>query len=181
MDGNIIEKLYDSKGELVVEMTDVPEEQQVKEEEYRELYNPETHTIDFGKQRPTDIKSNPRVCMPQAGNEQQEAELACREIMTDKTIEAYLEMRQRDSSLTPSEQEGLKSLLARIKAKEIIIYPTDKSGKLAVTTFENYHKQGQVHVRKDKEVNWGEVNEIQNRLKSHMRALNLIFNTGIGH
>ena len=74
----------------------------------------------------------------------------------------------------------LNTVAGRIKERERVIYPTDKSGKLAVTMFENYHKQGQVHIRKDKEVNWGGINETQNSLKSLIRALDLIFNTGIG-
>ena len=50
----------------------MPDEQRIKEEEYREVFNPETNTLDFGKLRPTDVKSNPRVCMPKPGNIEQE-------------------------------------------------------------------------------------------------------------
>ena len=48
LEGNLIEKLYDKEGQVVVEMTDVPEEQEIREQEYRDVYNPENHSMDFG-------------------------------------------------------------------------------------------------------------------------------------
>ena len=94
LEGNLNEKLYDREGKLVVEMEDVQEEQEIREQEYREVYSPEEHSVDFGKLRPTDVKSNPRVCMPKPGNAQQETELMFREMMTEKVIAKYLD-RQR--------------------------------------------------------------------------------------
>ena len=58
---------------------------EVKEESVRELYIPEEHRIDFGKVRPTEVKSNQRVLMPKPGNEKQEAELKCRKVLTERT------------------------------------------------------------------------------------------------
>ena len=43
----------------------------------------------------------------------------------------------------------MESLSRRIKAQEIVVYLTDKGGKLAVTTFEIYHKQGQEQLKND--------------------------------
>ena len=62
-----------------------------------------------------------------------------------------------------------------------MLYNTDKSGKLAVTTLENYKKQGDEHTKGDKVVDWKQVKEIQNKVKAHLRALNRIFNTGANH
>ena len=162
-------------------MEDLTEEEMIKDKEYREVYTHENNKIDFSKLRPTDVKSNPRVCMPKPGSDEQEAEINCREILTDKVIEEYIASQARNSSLTKSEQEGMERLLSRIEAREIIIYPTDKSGKLAVTTFENYHKQGEKHVKSDEKIGWLEVNKIMNTVKGHLRALNKIFNTGASH
>ena len=58
----------------------------------------------------------------------------------------------RESSLADSEEEGMESLEKRIKARETVVYPTDKSEKLAVTSFKNYYKQGLEHTRSDKQI-----------------------------
>ena len=75
----------------------------------------------------------------------------------------------------------MERLCKRVQSGEIVIYPTDKSGKLAVTTLENYEKQGNEHVRGDRKIGWPEVQKIMNEVKGHLRALNKIFNTGSSH
>ena len=53
----------------------------------------------------------------------------------------------------------MKSLMKRVKSGEIVIYPIDKSSKLAVTTLENYEKQGQEHVKADQKIGWPQINK----------------------
>ena len=81
--------------------------------------------------------------MPGPGSDKQESELKAREVMTEKEVLEYISISSNNSSLTKSEREGMASLKKRIEAQEIIVYPTDKSGKLAVTTYEMYYKQGE--------------------------------------
>ena len=52
----------------------------------------------------------------------------------------------------------------RIDSGEIIVYQTDKSGKLCVASTESYRRQGQEHVNKDKVVSWDEVEKSQKEI-----------------
>ena len=58
----------------------------------------------------------------------------------------------QEGNLTPEEQRGLKSLKRRIKEGEIVVLPTDKSGRFAIMSMETYVKAGMVHVKDDIEV-----------------------------
>ena len=83
--------------------------------------------------------------------------------------------------MTPSEKRGIKSLRARIESEEKIVYPTDKSGRLAVTSRASYSKQGEKHVAGDRVVEWKEVEEAQKTVKAHLWTLNRVFNPGQHH
>ena len=48
--------------------------------------------------------------------------------------------------------EGLKSLRLRLNSGELVILPTDKSGKIAVMTIKTYIIVGDVHRKGDKEI-----------------------------
>ena len=69
----------------------------------------------------------------------------------------------------------------RIKAGEILVYPTDKSGKLAVTMPEAYVRQGHTDIKNDKIVQWKEVEETQRLVKGYLWALKRVFNLGKDH
>ena len=72
------------------------------------------------------------------------------------------------SNLSNKEQMGLNSLLKRIQKDEIRITPTDKSGRFAILTNEQYIKSGQVHTNKDESIGWKEVNYLRNQVNNHM-------------
>ena len=90
----------------------------------------------------------------------------------------YLQEQEDCNNLTPSEKRGIKSLRARIEAEEIVVYPTDKSGRLAVTSRNSYSQQGEKHVPCDRVVEWGEVEKAQNTVQAHLWTLNRVFNPG---
>ena len=66
----------------------------------------------------------------------------------------------------------------RVKNGELEVGLTDKSGKLCVIAKEMWEKMGQVHVNKDKEVTWDEVQAAQRRIKGHLRYMSHIMNPG---
>ena len=55
------------------------------------------------------------------------------------------------SNLTESERKGEKSLIKRVESKEIVILPTDKSGKLGLVNFATYERMGEEHTGQDPE------------------------------
>ena len=79
------------------------------------------------------------------------------------------------SNLNKKEQLGLNSLLKRVKNDEVRITPTDKSGRFAILTTEQYLDSGRVHTNKDEEIGWKEVNYLRNQVNNHMYWLRKIF------
>ena len=73
---------------------------------------------------------------------------------------------------------GLKSLLRKVKEGLIVILQTDKSGKFAVMSVEDYLAAGKVHTDKDECVGEDFVRETQRILNGHCSLLMKIFNTG---
>ena len=60
-----------------------------------------------------------------------------------------------------------------------MIWTTDKSGKMCVSSIEEYEKAGEVHVMKDEVVPWEEVEEIQKDIRCHTKGLNRVFRPGM--
>ena len=85
-----------------------------------------------------------------------------------------------DSNYSDQEKRGVKKLKKRIKEREIVVRPTDKSHKLCVCSWDNYVEQGKVHVGKDRKVNWSEISEMQKICNVTARALTKIFKIGEG-
>ena len=162
-------------GDEDIEKTDA---QLLEEERYRENFNPETKSQNYKKLRATDVKNNQRVYLPDPRPVKEEADLRYRGSVIDKVVKEYTKNNKKTCNLTPSEQRGIKSLQKRSKTGELIVYPTDKSMKNAITTKESYKRQGDAHVAGDKVVTWEEVEKSQREVKDHLRGLNLIFGTG---
>ena len=75
--------------------------------------------------------------------------------MEQKILESLnLEESLVYSNLTPGEHRGVLSLQKKVADGDIVVYPTNKSGKLAVTCRDSWIRQGLVHVSKDEVVNW---------------------------
>ena len=70
------------------------------------------------------------------------------------------------SNLSKNKKDNKDSIQKRIERGEIIVIPTDKSGKLAVMPLSFYEELGEVHTRKDKEITEKEVTTIQKDLKT---------------
>ena len=66
----------------------------------------------------------------------------------------------------------------RKKEGGIVISETDKSGRLTVSTPENYEEQGRQHVEKDIPIGWKEVEEIKKEVAGHNRCVKNIFRMG---
>ena len=68
------------------------------------------------------------------------------------------------NNLTDSEQKGLESIKKRIKQGELCVCQTDKSGRLAVLTKEQYIKAGLEHASKEKNYHGGMSNTYKTKL-----------------
>jgi hypothetical protein len=73
------------------------------------------------------------------------------------------------NNLDQEERRGLKSLQKRIKAGELIVAQTDKSGRFSVLSRKQYIEAGEVHTMKDKQIGTEESKMIEHHLNGHMR------------
>ena len=154
------------------------EKQELMEEDFRLPYNPERRELDMRKLRATEVKSNKRVYLPKPVNDVTEEQILTRGCMIKKIVSDFIINSKTVRNIMQSEMRGVKKLRKRIKENEIIVFSTDKSGKLAVADLETYRKMGEVHVKGDKIVSWKVVEEAQTEVKDHLKGLNKVFRTG---
>ena len=160
-----------------------------KEESSRVVFDPILNKIDFTNRRPTDYKHNKRVILPKTGSTEVELECHMRKSKYLQVLEKYLQNRRKEettshlnamnmkkkkkdkkmiyNNLSKAENEALISLRKRVSDGEIIITTTDKSGRMAVLTREQFIKAGEVHTLKDEVLDWGKVHYIQNQVNAH--------------
>ena len=156
----------------------------IMEAETKEIFDPENKKIDMRKRKATDIKTNQRIYLPYPRPASEEAEMMVRKAVLEEVTRKYIlnkcneEGQQKESNLNSQERRGLKKLLKMVQEGKIVVGVTDKSGKLCVSSFESFMRQGKKHVKEDREIGWKEVNEIQKRLSSHTRVIAKVFNIG---
>ena len=87
-----------------------------------------------------------RVTLPKPLPINEEALLELRRELHKKIYDehraAFTKIGEQISNMTEEELQGLRSLLKRIRAGEILIIKTDKSGKVVITSVEDYKKLG---------------------------------------
>ena len=68
------------------------------------------------------------------------------------------QLRSNSSSAT---RAAIKKLKARIDSGNLVVVPTDKSGKFAAMSLQTYIDMGEIHTRGDKSISEYELTEIQ--------------------
>ena len=137
--------------------------------------------MDFTKLLPTMVKNNPRVVLPKNRPLKEEARMTQRRTTLEDEIQNYNKEPRETDNLTAAERRGIAKLRKRIISGEIVVYETDKSGKLCVATVEAYEQQGEVHVKEDRVVTWEDVEDRQKEILGHLKGLNWIFQTEMSH
>ena len=106
----------------------------------RMIFDPEKNKLDLSRRRATDLKGNSRVIFPRkVTNFDIEAKLETLRTEARGEFNKYVanfcgKNGKQPSNLTRGQERGLKSLRERVKNGELVILPTDKTGKLAVMT-----------------------------------------------
>ena len=150
----------------------------------RMIYDPVESKMNLSKRRATDQKNNSRVIFPRKSkNFENEAKLETLRTETRAEFKKFLDEKckkggQQKSNLTKNQQKGLKSLTERVKNGEIVVVPTDKSGRFAIMSRKAYEAAGMVHVKNDVKVGWAELKEAQSRLNGHVAMMAKIFKMG---
>ena len=84
----------------------------------------------------------------------EEANLVTRRTIIENLATQFIQSSKLQENLTASEKRGLRKLTRRVKAGEIVITETDKSGKLCICSMDAYIKMGDVHAEKDRPATW---------------------------
>merc|ERR1711954_415411 len=155
--------------------------EEIQQEAYREVHDPERKTLDYRKLRTTDVKSCKRVYIPRPLASETEGELWTRNTLVKKVVKEFQLDAKKVKNLTRLEYNGLQKLKRRVQEGSIIVFETDKSGKLAITDKETYALMGRDHVKGDIKVSWKCVIETQKQIQGHLYSLNRVFKTGEAH
>ena len=149
----------------------------------RSIFIEEEMTFDYSKKKATDMKQNTHVYLPGALGLEAEAGL---EVLRQEWKSSYREFtkdrcnkkKEQESNLTKEEREGLISLKKRIKEGNIIVVPTDKSGRFSVMDLETYTQAGLKHASKDEVISLDQVRDNQHELNSQVSMILKIFKVG---
>ena len=95
--------------------------------------------------RVTDLPYNPHVMMPPVLREG-EVQLHQFKSEVDRVVRGMADKTSRWSNVSGSAKRGLLRLRERVKKREIVCYITDKSGRWAVDTPENYKRACQAEL-----------------------------------
>ena len=146
-----------SEGEEAEE--DENEEEGGDEEE--RIWPVEGKKVDLRHMRATDMPYNKRVYLPEQLKREKEVKL--QNLKEDLVAETrkYVTNEKYVNNLTKSENSGLKSIKNK---NEYVIFQTDKSGRFAVDSKENYKEECAKHVTNDRVIDE----------KEHLRAQTLI-------
>ena len=80
--------------------------------------------------------------------------------------------------MTKKEKEGLESIRKRIKDGQLVIVPTDKSGRFSVMDLDTYMQAGLKHTSKDEKVSIHQIRENQSELNGHVSMILKIYRVG---
>ena len=141
-------------------------------------YNIDDNIMNFKKMRPTEMKYNKRVFLPNPMREKEEIKtLNLRnELMNE--IEEYCKnnrSKMKMSNLSKEEKDGLKSLKKKSESN-FIIAPTDKSSKFSIDTKENYIEAMREHVDKDEDIEESDHWQAQKEANGHSNFWTRILN-----
>ena len=164
--------------------TEIEEQNQIEEAKSRLIFDPENLTMNLSKRRTTDLKGNARVIFPKRSkNFETEAKIETFRVQAIAEFRKFLKEKckkggKQPSNLSKKQERGLKSLSERVKNGEIVVVPTDKSGKFAVMSRRAYEESGNKHVKGDLVVGWDDLKEAQTRLNGHVAMMVKIFKIG---
>ena len=139
--------------------------------------------MDFGRVRATDMKGNKRIFLPKAMEHDLEARMEIRRAEANRIFDECVKLlvdvsSKTEDNITKSERRGLISLQKRVKEGEIVICQTDKSGRLAVLTQEQYRASGEQHLKNTTEVDLGFAETNQSILNGNVEWWAGILNIG---
>ena len=112
-----------------------------------------------------------RVGIPEYADAPTEARITLCRTEMDQVIQKHMnERKPKEKNLTRNQAIGMKSLKEKVKNKEIVCFPSDKSGVMTVDTPENYIESMAPHLEGTVPVTEEDYAVSEKLLNAHMQA-----------
>ena len=141
----------------------------------------EGNTFDFRNMRATHLPFNKRITLPKAINQEVEVEIQSLKLKLQTVTKEYITNYNENnmlSNLTSVQRRGLKSLEEKKKAKEMVIFQTDKTNTFSTDDIDNYRMAGQEHIKNDAIVTDAEKESLETLMNAHGIMWTRILNAG---
>ena len=136
------------------------------------LYDEGKKEMDINRIKPTSLPFNDKTYMPKPLT--LEKEIAFQKFKADvqEIAEDMNKKTKNNANLNEDEKRGLKKLLERRKSAEIVCFQTDKSGRWAVDSLDNYREATLKHLQSGvSEISSAEYEQRETELNCHTKAL----------
>ena len=139
-----------------------------------EFFDIDKQTMDINAIRPTDLPFNPYVKMP--GATTKEEEITFMNFKNEvRNLAKEMEGKQKKySNIDAEAKKGLESLRQKVRDNSIICYQTDKSGRWACDSVDNYKNACSLHIEGSEaieEINMDKHYQAERELNCHTLAL----------
>ena len=157
---------------------DVDENGNPMAETREHYYNIAENTFDFRVMRATELPFNKSIKLPYAV--EQEDEIAMQDLKNRllRVTTQYNNDNHLPNNLSKTEQTGLRSLKAKTRDGDVVIFKTDKSSRFSVDSAENYKRACDAHVRNDEVVTLTDHDKMEKQLSSHAVVWSRMLNAG---
>ena len=141
-----------------------------EEEDITEFYDNHKKTFDLTTVPATNVPFNKRATMPPYADEDTEAKIAFARKRLHSSIEDQCRKSKGAENLSDNAKKGLKQIKKRLKDKEVVCFPTDKSGRMSIDNPRNYSKSMLKHFYGMPKTNLENYYEVERVLNAHMRS-----------
>ncbi|CAI9726376.1 Hypothetical predicted protein [Octopus vulgaris] len=144
------------------------------------FYDKSDMSFDMKRVYPTNLPFNKRVCMPPYTDAALEAKFTLTKAKILSAFSNYTQRHIQERSINKTHdlntkiKKGLNILKRRIKNREIVCFPTDKSGRMSVDNIPNYISNMQPHIRDMTETTTLEYIENEKIVNAHMGMWSII-------
>ena len=146
--------------------------EEMEDAKSRMIFDWDKGEMDLTRRRATDLKQNSRVFFPKKTDLDTESKLTMLRVEALAIVDQFrkekcIDRDQQKSNISAAEARGLKSLRTRVREGEIVVLPTDKTGRFAVMSRDSYERAGLIYTQGDKEVNWDMLRKEQREINGH--------------
>ena len=150
------------------------EEWEFQQQDEKEVFRPDEKKMEFARRRVTDMPTNRDIRIPDPAEPNIETVLdniSCKVItVANNYIKNKCDNKGNilHRNLKPDEQRGLRSLMKKVREKELIVQKTDKGGDLALNSTENYLDSLRPHFQSDPDLSWDDHAKLESELNASL-------------